>query len=258
MESTGIPRPPAPPAPPAPPPSPAASPPAPQEEPSFFVRMRDVLFAPERGFQAVARRPSRLWQPLVLLALVNGLLVTVFYDRLVVPEQMLAIEARGLGEAETRETERLILGPGVRAATIALSGLGSAAVSLVVALVTYLAAAYLLGGEGSFLGTWAAVAHALLVGVVEWLVKLPVMLARGRLEVLFGPALVLSEPDRGSFLDALLMKFDVFTGWKVILIGIGVAIVHNIRPRRRLVQLMIGLWILWAVISAAFSSALMG
>jgi hypothetical protein len=220
--------------------------------------MRDVLFAPERGFLAVARRPSRLWQPLVLLGLVNGLLVTVFYDRLVVPEQMLAIEARGLGEAETREAERMILGPGPRAATIALSGLESVIVSLVVALVTYLVAAYLLGGEGTFLVTWAAAAHALLVGVVEWLVKLPVMLARGRLEVLFGPALLLSEPDRGSFLDALLMKFDVFTGWKVILTGIGVAIVHNIRPRRRLVQLMIGLWILWAVITAAFSSALMG
>ena len=101
-----------------------------------------------------------------------------------------AIEARGLGEAETREAERLILGPGPRAATIALSVVGSAAVSLLVALVSYLGAAYVLGGEGTFLATWSAAAHALLVGVVEWAVKLPVMLGRGRLEVLFGPALL--------------------------------------------------------------------
>jgi len=255
MESTGIVPPPAPPAPPA---GAVQSPPAPQEEPSFFVRIRDVLFAPERGFQAVARRPGRLWQPLLLIALVNGVLVTAFYDRLVVPEQMLAIEARGLGEAQTRETERVILGSGPRAATIALSAVGAAVVSLGVALVSYLGAAYLLGGGGTFLGTWAATAHALCIGVVEWLVKLPVMLSRGRLEVLFGPALLLSEPDRGRFLDAFLMKLDVFTGWKVVLTGIGVAIVHGIVPRRRMVYFLLGLWILWAVVTAAFSSALMG
>ena len=127
METTGI-SPPAPPAPPAPPPSPPISPPGPQEEPSFFVRMRDVLLAPERGFQAVARRPGRFWQPLLLIGLVNGLLVTSFYERLVVPEQMLAIEERGFGEAERAEAERVILGTGPRVATIALSFVGSVAV----------------------------------------------------------------------------------------------------------------------------------
>jgi hypothetical protein len=227
-------------------------------DPGFLARARDVLFAPERGFQAVARHPSTFWQPLLLLALVNGLAITAFYDRLVVPEQLRAIEARGLGEAEAAEAEKIFNAPGTRIATIGVAVLGVPVVALVVAVVAHLAGGYLLGGSGTFIGSFAAVSYALLVGIVEWVAKLPVMLAQGQLEVFFGPALLLAAPDPTRFWDAFLLKLDVFSGWKAVLIGIGVAITHRIARRGPMVGFLLGLWILWAVVSALLGSAFAG
>ena len=170
---------------------------------SFFARAWDVLFAPGRGFEAVARRPRTLWQPLLLLALVNGIAIGAFYDRLVVPEQMRAIEARGLGEAEAAEAEKIFLSPWTRIATVGIAVLGVPAAALIVAVVAHLGAGYLLGGAGTFFGSWAAVSYALLVGIVEWVAKLPVMLAQNRLEVFFGPALFLADGWRVDLVDVV-------------------------------------------------------
>jgi hypothetical protein len=225
---------------------------------SFLVRIRDVLFAPSRGFARVARAPGRLWQPLLLMAIVNTVPLAVFYDQLVVPEQRRAVAARGLGAAETAEAERLFLSPTLRFATSAIGFLSVPVISIAVALVAYLGAAYLLTGNGTFLGSWAAVSHALLVGLVELAIKLPVMLSQGRLEVFFGPALLLSQPDRSKFLHAFLMSLDVFTAWKLVLAGIGVAIAHGIRARGQVIGFLLGAWVLFEILHAALTSALAG
>jgi hypothetical protein len=225
---------------------------------SFWSRARDVIIAPARAFEAVALRPATLWQPLLAVALVNGLVVIAFYDRLVIPEQMAAIAEQDLSAEEAAQAEAMMEGGAARGASYALGFLGTPVASVLTAAAIHVGAAFLLGGSGGFLATWAAVAYALLIGIVEWVVKLPIMLSRERLEVFFGPALFLSEHDPGRFLHAFLGQLDVFTIWKAAVMAIGVAVVHRLKRWNPAFALVFGLWLLWALVSAALGTAFAG
>jgi hypothetical protein len=225
---------------------------------TFWARARDVIVAPARAFEAVVRNPSTLWQPLLAVALVNGLVVMAFYDRLVIPEQQAAIEEQELSPEEAAQAEAMLEGGAARGASYTLGFLGTPLASVVTAAAIHVGAAFLLGGSGTFLASWAAVAYTLLIGIVEWLVKLPVMLAEGRLEVFFGPALLLEDHDPGRFLDAFLGQLDLFTIWKAAVMAIGVAVVHRLKRRGPAFALVFGLWLLWALISAALGTAFAG
>jgi hypothetical protein len=102
------------------------------------------------------------------------------------------------------------------------------------------------------------VAYAQLVGIVEWLVKLPVMFEQERLEVFFGPALFLEDYDPSQFFHAFLAQFDLFTIWKAALTALGVAVVHRLKRKEPAFGLVFGLWLLWALISGALGTAFAG
>jgi hypothetical protein len=151
----------------------------------------------------------------------------------------------------------MIRSPLVRVLGIAGAALGMPLTALLMAVIAHLVVAFLLGGGGTFLQSWAIVCYGLLVGLLELAVKLPAMLKQGTIEVHFGPVLALERTAPPSFLYQVLKEFDVFTLWKIALIALGLALVHRVRAKTVLVTLL-GIWLLWALGSATVTTALRG
>jgi hypothetical protein len=224
----------------------------------FFRRMLDLFIAPGDCFAAVERAPRTWWQPLLVLTLASVALVAFTYDRVILPAQLEALTSRGeISDADLAQAEEVIRSPMVHALGTGGAAVGTPAAALLMALVAHLATGFLLGGGGTFLQTWAVVCYALLVGVLELIVKLPAMLAQGTPEIFFGPALLLERTDSPSFLFQFVKEFDVFTFWKIGLIAVGLALVHRLRMKTVLVTLL-GIWLLWALGAATVTTALRG
>ncbi len=228
------------------------------KEAGFLRRLLDLVIAPGEAFTAIDRRPNTWWQPLLLLTLVSVAFVFFSYDRVIVPAQIEALRARGdVTGADLAQAEGMVRSSAMRALGVGGALIGTPVSALLVALVAHLVTAFLLGGTATFIHTWAVVCHALVVGVIEILVKLPAMLAQGTPEIPFGPALFLEQTSPPSFLYEFVKELDVFTFWKLGLLAVGLAKVHRLRAQTVGVSLVLVL-LLWAVGSATVGTALRG
>jgi hypothetical protein len=228
-----------------------------ERPPGFLTRIAFTFASPGRLFAAVDQRPGTWWQPLLLVAIVNGLLIHLIFDRVIVPAQIEAMEERGMEGAAIDQARDFLEGGAGRSLAIASTVLGTPIVALVGALAIHVLAVTFLGGRGRFSRTWGVMSHVLLVGLPENAAKVPVMLADGSPEVSFGPALFLPRGEPSPFLFNLIAQVDAFTVWKVILLAAGLAAVHRIARGPVLIACFL-LWGVWALAAASLAGAFGG
>ncbi len=223
-----------------------AAPAAPSDAPQptgFLTRFVDIHLAPERALRAIAAFPRTWWQPTLLLIVVGAVAIFLIMDDLIVPQMI-----DGMAEQGTADEQIDNLVPILKITTWA-SLLFVPLQILMVGLVGHLTCQLMLGGAGRYLGAMAVVAHALLVGVVEAIIRIPLMLAKGTVEVYLGPALLLPADMQDTLLFRVVSQLDVFAVWKLLLIGFGLAIVYRLAPQRVIVA-MAGLWLVWILATA--------
>ena len=103
--------------------------------------------------------------------------------------------------------------------------------------------AFLLGGQASYRDTLAVVLYASLVGVVEWVVKIPLILQTGTTKVETGLALLLPGSLDGTLIYRFFHRLDFFAMWKVFLVALGVALVYKVEEKKARIVLF-GAWAL--------------
>lgn len=103
--------------------------------------------------------------------------------------------------------------------------------------------AFILGGQASYRDTLAVVLYASLVGVVEWVVKIPLILQTGTTKVETGLALLLPGSLDGTLIYRFFHRLDIFAMWKVFLVTIGVALVYRVEEKKARTVLF-GAWAL--------------
>ena len=103
--------------------------------------------------------------------------------------------------------------------------------------------AFILGGQASYRDTLAVVLYAGLVGVVEWVVKIPLILQTGTTKVETGLALLLPGSLDGTLIYRFFHSLDFFTMWKVFLVALGVALVYKVEEKKTRMVLF-GAWAL--------------
>jgi len=103
--------------------------------------------------------------------------------------------------------------------------------------------AFILGGQASYRDTLAVVLYASLVGVVEWVVKIPLILQTGTTKVETGLALLLPGSLDGTLIYRFFHRLDFFAMWKVFLVALGVALVYKVEEKKARTVLF-GVWAL--------------
>ena len=217
----------------------------PQAEMSVVSRILRVFYAPSETFEAVAEQRSAAdW------LLPTALVAVVIFVSTYLTSSIYVTEALEQMPAEQPSVEGT--GDAIR-----ISGLVAAPVMTFVMLfigaAIYLLVGKLLGGLLSYGHCLPIVAYTSLVSIIQHIVKTPLVLVTGTMDVQTGLGMFLSEEARGTFGGHLLSLIDPFVVWMVVVAGLGLSIVGQIERSRAYVGVAV-ITLIFLAIGAFFST----
>lgn len=216
---------------------------------SFLGRLVGVFVSPAATFDDVRERPK--WLPALLLIagvfLILALVIPESLYRETVEAQMAARGQEVPPEAMARATGFARIGGIVT--SVVFPGVGA----LVIGGILYLVFVLLAGAEARFVQFFAATVYAQLISTLGAVVTTPVAIAQGDLQTRLSLALLVPGLEEG-FLYGLLNAITIFGVWTAIVLGIGVARVSRTVSSGAAVGIVLGLYAVWAVVFALFST----
>ena len=108
------------------------------------------------------------------------------------------------------------------------------------------------GLETNYLDLLPYVSYSYLVTVLETLIKVPLMLNKETIEVFTGLGLF-EIGDKGTFINNLFAGMDLFSVWRIILIGIGLSVYYKKSAKPFIIAIFI-YWLFQISIFAALGS----
>ena len=220
--------------------------------------MFGIYTAPTSTFAKLREKPKWL-VPLIIAAVATmaaAAVATQYVDweeqRATAVERM---EERGMTEEQMDEAlermEAFSTNPVMRYGLPVLGALVTYLVSMFFLSLVYNIALPLVGAPGNYMKTLSVVTHAGLVAVPAALVRIVLMLLRGSAEV--STSLLLAFPDVGSrFLGVVLGRIDLFTIWQVILVGLWLKVVFDVKGSRSY-WLAAAVWLLITLVFGALA-----
>ncbi|MBN1481218.1 YIP1 family protein [candidate division KSB1 bacterium] len=233
--------------------------PTPATEPTpkdmnIIARIWNVFVSPTSTFEAVRSKP-RWVLPLIIILLITGAAMYVLTPIVMEEgrEKMIEqMEKRGVPEDQMDTAVE-------RAAQFQKYSIAPSTI-IAGAIFTFLLAAFwlfvtnvLAGGSARYAQVLGAYVYAGFIGLLGFLIKLPVMWFRQTMNIHISPATLMSESATETFLYKLLAKFDLFSIWGMIVLGIGLAVVGGLKPKKVLPWVVI-LYVLFWVASASLSN----
>jgi hypothetical protein len=97
-------------------------------------------------------------------------------------------------------------------------------------------------------------AYAMLVLIPEWIVRAPLILIHQTPDIQLGPGAFVSAEIAGTFVGRVLTAIDFFDIWQGWIMGIGLAVMAGIPPRRGVIAVL-ALWVSWVVVGALLAGA---
>ena len=214
---------------------------APQAEMSVVGRILRVFYAPSETFEAVAEQRSAAdWLlPTALVAVV--IFISTYLTMPIYMEAMEQMPAEMEGTGEAMRISGLVAAPVM---TFVMLFIGAA---------IYLLIGKLLGGLLGYGHCLPLVAYTSLISIIQHIVKTPLALATGTMDVQIGLGMFLSEEARGTFGGHLLSLIDPFVVWMVVVAGLGLSIVGQIE-RSRAYAGVAAITLIFLAIGAFFST----
>ena len=203
---------------------------APQAELNVVDRIVRVFYAPSETFEAVSEQRSAAdWLLPTLLVAVAIFIST--YLSIYATEAMEQIweQIREQTPAEQPSVEGT--GDAIRTSALVAAPI-MAFVTLFIGAAIYLLVGKLLGGLLSYGQCLPIVAYTSLIAILQHIVKTPLVLATGTMDVQVGLGMFLAEEARRSFGGHLLSLIDPFVVWMVVVAGLGLSIVGQIERNR--------------------------
>ncbi len=214
-----------------------------------------VFSAPRRTFEDVAARPT--WLVPLLFVVVAAALVT----QLALPAILSDVEQQINGMVEEG---KLSEDQAEQAVSTALKWTGSTAAAgaavytalsaVIVAAVLLFVGNVVLGGKAKFVQIFSTYAWSGLVGVVGYLVRLPLELQQGTMKVFLSPAAFLPEGTDETAVFRLLAALDIFVLWRAALVAVAFAAIYRLTTGKSLAAVG-ALYALLVIVSVTFAGA---
>ncbi|KAA3615109.1 MAG: hypothetical protein D8M58_22000 [Calditrichaeota bacterium] len=189
-----------------------------------------IFTDPQQAFENIKVHPN--WLIPIVLTLIYGFLFNYTTLQLQTEaSRQLIMESTKLNEEmkdkalegiETQTTFSTQIQPGISAVA------GTFLAPLIIALVLMVFGNFIYGGSASFNVLFSASVWAGMIGLAEGIVKLPMMLSKGTLEIYTSLALVMDLSESKTFLFQLLNLVDVFSIWKVFVYSTAFIVIYKV------------------------------
>jgi len=98
---------------------------------------------------------------------------------------------------------------------------------------------FLFGGSSTYKQVFAMYSWASIIGLAELLVKIPLMISKGSMQVFTSLALVMDVSDARTPLFQFLNIFDVFTIWQIVVVATGIAVIYKFTKAKAYLAVLI-------------------
>lgn len=115
--------------------------------------------------------------------------------------------------------------------------------------VIYWGALKIFKGTGGYVDIMNVLGLASIITAIQLVVDTVLAVFMGKLMVNIGPVLLFSEDAIGTKVYTLLAHFDLINVWYMVVVGIGLAKVSNLKSSVTL-SFVFGLWLIWALLTS--------
>jgi hypothetical protein len=230
----------------------------PEEKPMGGAsKVLNLFFEPRKLFRSLNLKPT--WVvPFIIVALL-GMGFFYYTYPYIMDQQVQRIQDNDKIPQQARENiiEKLKEQNHPPLWQLGIAPAGTLVTFVVIAGVLFFVFNVLLGGDSSYRRVFSTYCYSSLVAIPSMIVKFPLIMAKGNMNIQTSLALVLSPDSQGSFLYSVLSSFDIFTIWQVILLSIGLGVMYKFSTKKALVAVLI-LWVIWIGLKSGLGSAFGG
>ena len=218
-----------------------------------------VLFQPREVFASVQSKANWLL-PLIILIILTLIATVVLYPTIKTEVLNNIANNPDISDEQRAQVVEQVSGSLTLPAIMIPGLLYEILAFFVIAAVFFFVASIMFGAEGKFVQMISVTGLSLMVSIPETVIKLPLMLARQTMKVHTDLALFLPLSMEKSFIYSLLGHIDIFSIWKVYLIGLGMAVVYKFAPKKALTASFVvwGIYVLLASVLGRFLNFGMG
>jgi hypothetical protein len=224
---------------------------------SFFTKVGLVFTNPTRLFQSLRQRPE--WILPVIVIIIISMISTFLISDLVMDSRIELLEMNDQLTDQQREmqiegTKKFFgstTGKIVTATVFPI--IGTFLVVLVVGVAFLFTGNVVLGGSSTFKHMLAVASWGYLVSIVESVIKIPLMLAKGSIHVYTSLAVLFDTSEFNTVLFKIADAFDVFVIWRVIVWAIGFGIMYKFSKNKSLMAVIV-LAVIYFAISIGLGS----
>jgi len=215
--------------------------------------MVEIITDPGVRFQRALKQKD--WaRPLFVFLIATGITATVVFYLYIVPNPDLILARladRGLTPEQIDEVAtRLTSTEGLVFSVI--QSLIATAIRIFITTLFFFLTLILLEQKQRFVDVLTITTNASLIGIVGYLIRTPLLIITRR-EPATGFGLLVSETN--TFLARFLYRLDLFAGWEVTILILGLALLTR-SDWRRLAVIIIPCWILYNLVMAHITSRL--
>ncbi len=224
----------------------------PQPEPglSFFQRLVAIFVDPLRLFEDLRNRPSWLL-PLMLVIFSSILFTVVTKDYMIEFRKEMIYDSRKMSEEMKDQAIDQLENMTPRAYYLqsAIGGvIGVLFIYLIASGIFLMTGNFVLGGKATFKQIFALYVWGNMVTVVEYLLKMFLVVQKGSMHVYTSLAILMDPSEYKTVTFQVLNAFDVFAIWKVILWSIGFAVIYRFSYKKAYATI-ITLYVLFTLFS---------
>lgn len=220
-------------------------------------RTINVFSAPEKAFTDINRHPSWLFPLLLILFSSLGFMYATHDLQNAYQKKLIMDSERFSEEQKDKFLESMENPTPLREYVIPALGVTVTVfvIPAILAAVFMLFGNFVYGGTANYKNIFSVTAWAGLIGIVEMLVKAPLMLAKNSMEVYTSLAVFLDTGLSKTWLFQLLNIVDVFIIWKIIVYSIGFSVVFKLSKNKSYATLSV-LYVVFAIITISLTRLL--
>jgi hypothetical protein len=218
----------------------------------FGGKFWNLFVDPRKTFAAV--KPNHEWVIIWLIVAAVSIGAYMPIKDIVKHDQMARVEER-LAQMSPEQRQEVLSGMEAQFENpiyLLFVPISQLVVMVIVAGVLLFIGNILLGGTAGYLRMLNAYAWTMLIVIPASIVTVPMVMAKGTMDVSLGLG-VLTSADTGAFVKKILSSFELFGLWQVWLSAVAVSVIAE-APIRKALWSVLAAWFVWVLVQGGLAT----